>query len=295
MGNCSHPVRRAARRGVLLALIAAALACNTPGLAPPPPTATPTPLPTPTAIPAPLPAATAAPTMPPLGQSWRTIVPGIELRAEPIPAEGFGEVEALIVRIDPAQYVMRVHYSQANWSHISGWRQRIDAPFIVNAGFFIPDGSPLGLVVVDGELMGASYLNCCGMLSVSGGRTQLRWLAAEPYQAGEALEQAMQGRPMLIEPGGVPADFDLSPELSRRTAVAVDGEGRLMFVVVRDLALSLYQLRDWMADQRDIDFQAAFNLDGGGSTGMALRAGDVDLLIDSWNSVPSVLAFTPAP
>jgi uncharacterized protein YigE (DUF2233 family) len=205
----------------------------------------------------------------------------------------FGEVEALIVRIDPAQYVMRVHYSQTNWSHISGWRQRLDAPFIVNAGFFIPDGSPLGLVVVDGESMGTSYLGHGGMLSVVGGETHLRSLAADPYLAGEALEQAMQGRPMLIEPGGIPAEFDLSPELSRRTAVAVDGEGRLMFVVVRDLALSLYQLRDWMADHDEIDFQAAFNLDGGGSTGMALRAGEMDLLVDSWNSVPAVLAFYP--
>lgn len=205
MDSCSRWAQRATLCGVVLMLIAAMLACNAPGLNLSLPTATPIPLPTPTATPSSQQTATATPTTLPLGAEWRTVVPGIELRAEQIPAEAFGEVEALIVRIDPTQYAMRVHYSQTNWSHISGWRQRLDAPFIVNAGFFIPDGSPLGLVVVDGESMGTSYFDHGGMLSVANGDTQLRSLAADPYLAGEALEQAMQGRPMLIEPGGIPA------------------------------------------------------------------------------------------
>lgn len=263
---------------VVLALAIAALACNAAALAPsptPPPTATP--LPSPAAEP-----------------GWALLAPGLETRPASIPLGGTsGAVPATLVRIDPARFAMRVHYDQASPAVISTWLARTGAALVVNGGYFTPENAPLGLLVVDGQPVGASFDGFGGMLSAAGGAVSLRALSQQPYLPGEPLEQAVQGRPVLLYPGGGPADFDFPAEIDRRTAVALDGAGRLVFVIVDQGGVSLYDLRDWLATQDVFDVTAALNLDGGGSTGLAVAAGGQALLADSWSPVPVVLAFYP--
>jgi hypothetical protein len=250
----------------------------------------------------PPPGETAAPssaTLPPTATvaaiegAWTPLAPGLEIRREPIPNEVFDDSEALILRIDPARYEFRATYSQLNPRRLSGWEVWTGAPVVTNAGFFETDSTPVGMVIIDGKRYGTSLSGHGGMLASKDGVISLRSLARTPFRPGEEFDYAVQGRPMLLDPGGVPVNFDLSAELSRRTAVAVDSEGRLMIVVVNDLAVSLYELRDWMRYHPDIDFYAAFNLDGGGSTSIAINAGDTDLLIDSWWPLPGAMAFYP--
>ena len=277
----------------LLALLAALLACNVPGLvpelrsapltptAPPPAQATATPL----AAPSPSPELF-------VDTGWAQIEPGLEFRQLDIPYS-FGGIPATLVRIDPHYYLFRVHYDPTNPLPISAWQIRTGAPFIINGGFFMTDNTTLGMLVSDGQVYGTSFSQHGGMLSLSNGVVDLRSLAQMPYQPGEPLDQAVQGRPMLLYPGRFPAEFDLSPEPSRRTAVAMDWSGHLIFVIVDYGALSLYDLRDWLATTPDLELFSALNLDGGGSTGMALVAGGESILFDSWSEVPSVIAFYP--
>jgi hypothetical protein len=273
----------------------AILACHAAGAQPAPEsTGQPTPPPTVTETAAPPgPAPTATATVAAARGAWTPLAPGLAIRRESIPNEVFDDSEVLILRIDPARYEFRATYSQLNPRRLSGWEVWTGAPVVSNAGFFETDSTPVGMVIIDGVRYGTSLSGHGGMLASKDGEISLRSLAQTPYRPGEDFDYAVQGRPMLLDPGGVPVNFDLSAELSRRTAVAVDSEGRIMIVVVNDLAVSLYELRDWMRYHPDIDFYAAFNLDGGGSTSIAINAGDTNLLIDSWWPLPGAMAFYP--
>lgn len=283
-----------------MVVLLAGLACNAPRLGL---SATPTPYPTltplPTHTPVPSPTSTASPQPEPtqtVSAEWETILPGYELRTMRFQPEGINfPVEAVLVRLDPALIDLRVHYDSVYPLTVSQWRGRTDAPLVINGGFFMPDNRALGLLFADGEPYGSSFDLHGGMLSVVEGQIGIRALSEFPYLPSETFDQAIQGRPMLLFPGGAPADFELSGDLSRRTAVGLDGAGRLLLMVINYGAVSLYDLRDWLAGEDELDLDIAFNLDGGGSTGLAIKTDQRSLVIDSWTPVPSVIAIYPKP
>lgn len=280
---------------ILLATVFSLTACNMPLVRP-----RLTPTPRPTRTPLPLPESIPTVTLPPdpsreptatLSPNWETLLPGFDLRLMQIEVEGFSRpVDLTLVRVDPALFVFQVHYTPGDLTTVADWQARTGALLVVNGGFYMTDKRPLGLVVVDGEPLGQSFEGHGGMLSVVGDVVSVRSLAVSPYRPGERLDQAVQGRPMLLDPGGLPADFDLAPEPARRTAVAQDRQGRIVFVVSDYGALSLYDLRDWLAETVELDLAIALNLDGGGSTGLALNAGGRSYLINSWSVIPGVIA-----
>jgi uncharacterized protein YigE (DUF2233 family) len=279
----------------LLSILCAALllsACNMPagpfGLDPLP-TRTPLPGAAPSATPSPLPAtATTAP-------EWSELLPGFELRTMEMWIRGLdAAVDVSVIRIDPTRFVIRMHYSPGNPVEVSGWQQRLNALLVVNGGYFQANNQPRGLVVADGQRYGTSFGNHGGMLMVSKGIVSIRSLAQFPYSSDEYFDQAVQCSPMILYPGGFPNQFDdVAPDLSRRTAVAQDTQGRLVFIVIDEGVVSLYQLRDWMVDQTDLALFTAFNLDGGYSTGLELNAGGESLSIKSRAKIPGVIAIYP--
>ena len=116
------------------------------------------------------------------------------------------------------------------------------------------------------------------------GGVRVRSLAAEPYQPGEALAQAAQGFPMLIQPDGtLYANED--GKRARRTVVGQDADGRVLVIVA---PLGLFTLAEMAAWLRGADFGLviALNFDGGGSTGYAAGAND---RVDSITAVPVVV------
>lgn len=267
-------------------------ACNMPSgpfsLAPAP-TRTPLPEAAASATPSPLPpSATPAP-------EWEELLPGFELRVMQMWIEGLGApVDVTVIRIDPARLDIRMHYSPGNPVEVSGWQQRLNALLVVNGGFFQANNQPRGLIVVDGQRFGTSFGNHGGMLTVSDEVVSIRALAQFPYKPEEYFDQAVQCSPMILYPGGFPVQFDdVAPDLSRRTAVAQDTRGRIVFIAIDEGVVSLYQLRDWMVEQTDLELFTAFNLDGGYSTGLALDAGGRSLTIESRAKLPIVIAVYP--
>ena len=288
---------------LLLALLA--LACNlplsvtaTPGPSLPPVTplthlpvtVTPLPGPTPTVEPTPSPG---APTSAPESDEWVTVGEGLERRTahmEALAAEAPTSVE--LVRIDPAYFVFRVHYEPTRDATISQWQARTGAAVIVNGGFFDPaTRRTIALVVSDGERSGSSYVGQGGMLSVVGDDVDIRALVQYPYQAGEPLDQAVQGFPMLIYPGGRPVPFAASSDVARRTAIGKDDEGRIVIAVVDQPVVDLYSWRDWLSMTLGLD--VALNLDGGSSTGLAMLAWGSTLLIETDGPIPAVITVYP--
>lgn len=235
---------------------------------------------------------TIRPEMPPPGtESWQVVAPGIEHRDMTIRLDGSRSVRAILVRLDPAWITFRVHYRPAAPYTISGWRERLPgAAIIVNGGFYDTDDYAVGMVVSDGQVYGQSYSGFGGMFQVdTGGLARVRSLVTEPYQ-GEALSQAVQAFPMLIEAPGVRAPQDGGfDDSSRRTLIGQDIAGRIIVVVIPRQSISLNDLQTWLLAS-DLDVQIALALDGGRSTGMVISTPGYSAVYPSLDKVPDVIA-----
>lgn len=224
--------------------------------------------------------------------SWSVLAPGLE-RRDLVHADRAWRMA--LVRANPAQVQFRMHYRRGDPLTLRGWGAALpEAHAIVNGGFFDELDRALGLVVSDGVAFGNSYVGFGGMLQVDASGVRVRSLVAEPYQ-GEALQQALQAFPMLIDQGQliVPEQggFDTA---SRRTWIGQDRSGRILVGVVPAF-ITFADLQSWIAAS-DLDVWAAFALDGGRSSGMIIRrSGGAEEVIAAFDALPSVLAVYPAP
>lgn len=236
-------------------------------------------------------AAYAAPVL--LDTGWQPLEVGAEWREVDVTP---GTERVSMVRFNPAELRIRVHYDPANPRRISAWGTALDALLVVNGSYFAPENTSgyetVGLLVSDGQRWGTPLPDYGGMLAVNGaGDVSVRWLRHHPYDPQEPLTQAIQSFPVLVKPGGVmgfPADADDAAP-SRRTVVAQDREGNILMIVAPQGRLNLHELAVYLAES-DLGIDVALNLDGGGSTGMWVTTADTQVEIDSFTPVPSVIA-----
>ncbi len=223
---------------------------------------------------------------------WQTIEQGVE-RREMVFSAGDRRAHAVLIRVDPAQVLVRVHYSPGEPYSLDEWRAQLpQAILIVNGGFFDHSDLALGLVVADDVPFGESFSGFGGMFEVGGAGIRVRSLVGEPY-AGEPLNQAVQGFPMLIETGGVMAPRgDGFDQPSRRTAVGQDRSGRIIFIVVPYSFVSLSEFQDWLVAS-DLDLNIAVGLDGGRSTGMIVQTPGNSEFYPAADRLPCVIAIYP--
>ncbi|MFP4343549.1 MAG: phosphodiester glycosidase family protein [Anaerolineales bacterium] len=268
---------------LLSAVLLLLLACRSAGVLS---TLTPT-APSPTPLPSLAPAATATPG----DTGWQPVDEGLEVRS--LTAEtSLGPERVAVVRLDPALFDFRVEYAPGEARPVSVWSALTGALLTVNAGYFTAENLVTGLTVSEGVAYGVPYGDYAGMFAVTPeGAVSLRWLRAWPYDPAEPLRSAVQSFPVLVKPGGVmgfPVDADEGLS-SRRTVVAQDRAGRLLFLVAPVGRFSLHELAVWLTES-DLEIDVALNLDGGTSTGMWLRAPGVDVRLESYTEVPAVIA-----
>jgi hypothetical protein len=233
----------------------------------------------------------------PSDTGWQPLEPGIELREIDVvvdpgrPAERFW-----IVRLDPSQVRFRVRYDPANPKTVSAWGAESHPLLVVNGAYFAPESEgneTIGLLVADGQRWGTPLADYAGMFAVTAaGDVSVRWLRQRPYDPGEPLTEAVQSFPILVKPGGVigfPADADEGVP-ARRTVVAQDRAGNILLITAPRGHLSLHEVAVFLVGS-DLGVDVALNLDGGGSTGMWLAAGDASVDIDSFTPVPSVIVI----
>jgi uncharacterized protein YigE (DUF2233 family) len=232
---------------------------------------------------------------PPPDTGWQPLESGVELREIDALVDSEGPTERFwIVRLDPAQVRFRVRYDPVNPKAISAWAAESQSLLIVNGAYYTPesDGNEtVGLLVADGQRWGTPLADYAGMFAVTpAGDVSVRWLRQRPYDPAEPLAEAVQSFPVLVKPGGVvgfPADADEGMP-ARRTVVAQDRDGNILFIAAPRGHLSLHEVAVFLA-RFDLAVDIALNLDGGGSTGMWLVAGDARVAIDSFTAVPSVI------
>jgi uncharacterized protein YigE (DUF2233 family) len=196
-----------------------------------------------------------------------------------------------IVRLAPSLFRFRVLYSPGAARRVSSWAADGDPVLVVNGGYFTPEYEATGLLVSNGQAYGVPYGDFAGIFAVlPGGRVQVRWLAAPPYDSQEMLLEAVQSFPVLVRSGGQlgfpPGADDGRP--ARRTVVAQDREGNILFLAAPRGYLTLHELARWLVES-DLNLDVALNLDGGQSTGLYLSAGETRIEVDSLVPVPSVV------
>jgi uncharacterized protein YigE (DUF2233 family) len=231
------------------------------------------------------------PTPFPVSPGWELIAPGLERRTYN-PGSLFVSFSAL--RIDPTYFDIRADYSPGEPLTLEQWRSRLpEATAFINANFFDPSGYALGLVIVDGTVYGRSYMDRGGMLYVQDGTPRVRSTLREPYQ-GEAIEYAAQAFPMLVTDGRAAFINQRGDRPARRTVVGEDSQGRIVLLASSSLVgMRLTDLSAYLPTT-DLDLVNAVNLDGGGSTLLALYPPQGNAaLIPSFDPIPVVIAVYP--
>lgn len=236
------------------------------------------------------------PTVTPSGQSnsqlntWYSTATGVAVRYEDWKDPAGDEDTITIVRFDLHYVNLSVAYQPAHPLLMGDWMSKEKATAIINGGYFDAQNNAEALVVANGQASGTSYNGYGGMLSVNTqGQVGLRALSQQPYDPNsDQLQQATQSAPMLIFPGGKRAQFAANAASSRRSAVAMDKQGHLLFISSPDMAFSLDEFADLLVAS-DLSINVALNLDGGASTGLYVNAGTQHVAIDSYAPLPIVV------
>ncbi len=220
---------------------------------------------------------------------WNRGATGVEVRYEDWKIPGGDDDTVTIVRFDLHKIKLSVGYQPGQPLLMNEWMQQEHAIAMINGGYFDQQDNATALVVSNGKVFGESYGGFGGMLSVNAhGTVNLRSLRQQPYDPNtEQLEQATQSAPMLMS-GGKRTQFSADASQTRRSVVAMDKQGRLLFIASPGQVFSLDQLADQLVSS-DLSIETALNLDGGSSTGLYVNGGSSHVTIDSLAKLPLVI------
>jgi hypothetical protein len=227
----------------------------------------------------------------PTASYWNQAAPGVEVRGEIWKsAEGLSDTVS-IVRLNLRYVKLQVAYQPDQPLSMEDWMKKEQATALINGGYFDGQDNATALVIANSQVFGTSYDGFGGMLDVDArGHVQVRSLREQPYTPGEGLTQATQCTPMLLL-NGKRTRFTADSKTSPRSVVAMDRQGRLLFIVSPGADLTLDDLATLLASS-DLGLVNALNLDGGSSTGLYVNAGSQRITIDSYVNLPLVVVVT---
>ena len=183
---------------------------------------------------------------------WDLLQPGLEKRVIEIYDEQNLKVETLhIWRIDQNYFRLDVAFD-GKPKTLETWQKETNAALVVNGGYYSIENEryyPDGLTISKGGSTGRSF-GYGGMLAIDQDQAELRWLVEQPYRSNESLQAALQSFPMLVLPGGG-LGFGAEREsyaAARRTVIAQDRFGRILFIVAPQGYFTLHQLSLYLTD-----------------------------------------------
>jgi uncharacterized protein YigE (DUF2233 family) len=220
---------------------------------------------------------------------WQSIGEGIEF-IQRLERAGDSDDWVTLVRIDPEVVSLRVHYDPNTPGTVREWFTNLDADVVINAGFFTPEKHATGLVISDGKPAGQTYKGFGGMFSVRGNTPSIQWLAHQPYVNDARITQAVQSFPMLLVNGQIVEGLPDDGSRNRRSFVGVDHAGLIVLGVCHSPLWTMTDLAQYLVDNPLLGLNSAMNLDGGASSGLWIRGVSEAILLDSVESVPSVIA-----
>lgn len=234
---------------------------------------------------------TQAPT--PTASTWNTVAPGVEVRNETWRSPTTATISDIvsIVRFNLHKVKLSVAYQPDQPLSMQQWMQKEQATALINGGYFDGLDRATALVIANGQASGTSYQGFGGMLDVTAqGNVQLRSLHDQPYDPSEDLAEATQCTPMLLI-NGKRTPFNSDNKASPRSVVALDKQGRLLFIASPGLAFTLDDMAT-LLEKSDLSLVTALNLDGGSSTGLYVNGStnsSQNITLDSYVNLPLVI------
>lgn len=222
---------------------------------------------------------------------WYTVAPGAQVRYEDWKTGDGDNDTVTIARFDPRDIALSVAYRPDTPLYASQWMQQEHALAVINGGYFDANDNATALVISNGQVSGNTYTGFGGMLWADArGNIGLRSLSQQPYSPNEAITQAVQSSPTLVL-NGKRTQFKADASQNRRSIVAMDTQGRLLFIASPGEVFSLDELAGLLSSS-DLSIKIAVNLDGGGSTGLYVNGGNASsqhVAIDSLVNLPLVV------
>jgi Phosphodiester glycosidase len=196
-------------------------------------------------------------------------------------------VDAELLRFDLARFRPEVMVLGADRPRTAAaLREETGAAAAVNGGFFDEDWRPLGLRITSGKVViGLRPRVDWGVLILRLGRARI--MHSREFRADPAIEQAIQVGPRLLVDG---QPVRLKPQAARRTAVAIDRDGRFLTLVATYAAADAQRLARLLAR---LGFDSALLFDGGPSSQLSAALGALRLDLRGGYAVPDVLLVRP--
>lgn len=227
---------------------------------------------------------------------WKTLEEGFSV-LEASTALGT-EITVLMIPADDFRIDI-VQQNTTNGERAKSVLRRTNASIVINGGFFgmNEDGTlfPVGQLVEDGVTHSPPWFGQGGYLILDeNGRAEIR-----PSREGlpDNTMEALQSRPVLMEPGRTWAMRTNGIEPAWRTLFCVLDSGDYLVMVVTGGGLTLFEAGWLFRGTRwggVFDCDSAIALDGGGSTQMSIR-GHKELKVTGLTPVQNLLAFTRVP
>ena len=212
---------------------------------------------TPTSTPPPAP-------VPDASDAWQPLAAGVEVLRT-----GDG-LSALRHAPKVVQYSAQFQPDPNQGRSVGGWlSEDPQAIAAINCGFYRDDRGAyrhIGLLMTEGEALSKLRAGWGGVLIVRNGEAAV---VPKPKRLIAPARLGLQGWPMLIENRTRIPQLNAG-DLARRTAVGVDNQGRVVWVVA-PLGMTLADFAQRLLEQ-DLGLVEAVNLDGGASTGLRWRA-----------------------
>jgi len=162
--------------------------------------------------------------------------------------------------------------------------EKTGAAAVLNGPFFDIDGSPMGLLVVDGKERQKLRRADWGVFYVDGAGAHI--VHTRDFGGGSGTRQAFQVGPRLVVDGEV---LGLKPQSARRTAVCTKSSGKVV-ALVSAASVPAADLARYLAAQGCVN---ALNLDGGPSSQLFVNSGDLQVDVPGGTGVPIALAVFP--
>ncbi|HUG55064.1 MAG TPA: phosphodiester glycosidase family protein [Vicinamibacteria bacterium] len=210
--------------------------------------------------------------------AWRPVAPG----AEALTVEEDGAAVDL-VRFDLGRFRPEVVvFGPGRAKTASALRRELGAAAAINGGFFDENVRPLGLRIARGRTVVPLRRRVdWGVLLLLPGRAEI--VHSRDFRPEARIEGAIQVGPRLLAAG---RPLKLKPQTARRSAVALDREGKTLTLVVTRSAMDATRLARLLAR---LGFHSALLLDGGASTQVSVAFGAFALDVPGAYGVPDAL------
>ncbi len=202
----------------------------------------------------------------------------------------------LVARLDPAAWTWDLAQDVEQPKTPREWRDVLGASLVINGSYFTASGTPSGFyqnfpttpksaIPWPNTSARANESGYTGVVRLVGGNIHLSYLPKEEISL-KTTDQLFLTYPTLLFGGAALIEKD-SGLTARRTVLAEDVTGVTYIIVTEGGLISLHDLAAWLVEQPEA-FTIAVNLDGGPSTGLALKDGDA-AIDTSLAAVPNVV------